>query len=229
MEPDPPALPSHPPYSAGTLLMPVLVPLLAPPLQNLDTAPQGLDTWHSFHYLAVATVLNRDRWPDGMIGSATVARFAAWGCQARGRAWLRGSKCAKSGRLKHLQDRVGIISSTGGLGKRRPVLLVERNRFVDDLAQLGKYRLFVMAVAPTVQQSGTTADKALVFVRPFNNLYVLAPWVHCWAASRRMTRASSSIERLCEVARTRRRVSRSSSRLWIAMLAMVVSSRNPTP
>ena len=35
----------------------VLVLLLAPPLQNLDTALQGLDTWHSFHYLAVATVL----------------------------------------------------------------------------------------------------------------------------------------------------------------------------
>ena len=162
--------------------MPVLVLLLAPRLQNLDTALQGRDTWHSFHYLAAVTVLNRDRWPDGMISSATVARFAARGCQARGRACLRGSKCGKSGRLKHLQDRVGIVSSTGGLGKRRPVLLVERNRFVDDLAQLGKYRLFIMAVAPTVQQSGTTADKALVFVRPFNNLYVPATWVHCWAS-----------------------------------------------
>ena len=52
----PPALPSHPPYSAGALPMPVLVLLLAPPLQNLDLALQGLDTWHSFHHLAVAPV-----------------------------------------------------------------------------------------------------------------------------------------------------------------------------
>ena len=45
-----------------------------------------LNTWHSFQYLAVVIVLNRYRQPHGMIGWATVARFAArgWGLYAVG-------------------------------------------------------------------------------------------------------------------------------------------------
>ena len=48
---------------------------ITPALQNLDVACQGLNTWHSFQYEA-----------HGMIGSATVARFAArgWGLYAVG-------------------------------------------------------------------------------------------------------------------------------------------------
>ena len=42
--------------------------LITPSLEYLDVAFQGLNTWHSFLYKA-----------DGMIGSATVARFAARG------------------------------------------------------------------------------------------------------------------------------------------------------
>ena len=49
----------------------------------------------------------------------------------------------------------------------------ERNRLFDDLAQFGKYGLLVIAVASTVEQAGTTADKAPVFVRPLDNLQVL--------------------------------------------------------
>lgn len=51
---------------------------------------QGLNTWHSFQYLAVVIFLNRHRHrhrqAHGMIGSATVARFAArgWGMDAVG-------------------------------------------------------------------------------------------------------------------------------------------------
>ena len=48
---------------------------ITPALENLDVAFQGLNTWHSFQYKA-----------HGMIGSATVARFAArgWGLYAVG-------------------------------------------------------------------------------------------------------------------------------------------------
>ena len=42
--------------------------LIFPSLEYLDVAFQGLNTWHSFLYKA-----------DGMIGAATVARFAARG------------------------------------------------------------------------------------------------------------------------------------------------------
>ena len=48
---------------------------ITPALENLDVAFQGLNIWHSFLYEA-----------HGMIGSATVARFAArgWGLYAVG-------------------------------------------------------------------------------------------------------------------------------------------------
>ena len=48
---------------------------ITPALENLDVAFQWLNTWHSFQYEA-----------HGMIGSATVARFAArgWGLYAVG-------------------------------------------------------------------------------------------------------------------------------------------------
>ena len=71
---------------------------------------------------------------------------------------------------------------TGGLGKRHPVLHVKRNHFIDNLAQLGKYGLLIIAMTPAVEQSRTTADKTLVFVRPFDNLYVLTACIHCWAS-----------------------------------------------
>ena len=34
---------------------------------------------------------------------------------------------------------------------RRPVLQVESNRFVDNLAQFGEYGLFIIAMTPTVE------------------------------------------------------------------------------
>ena len=46
-------------------------------LQNLNVTLQGLNTWHSFQYLAVVIFLNRLRQARGTIGSATVARFAS--------------------------------------------------------------------------------------------------------------------------------------------------------
>ena len=59
---------------------------ITPALQNLDVALQGLNTWHSFQYLAVVIFLNRLRQARGTIGSATVARFASrgWGMYAVG-------------------------------------------------------------------------------------------------------------------------------------------------
>ena len=59
---------------------------IIPALENLDVAFQALNTYHSFQYLAVVIVLNRYRQAHGMIGSGTVARFAArgWGMYAVG-------------------------------------------------------------------------------------------------------------------------------------------------
>ena len=42
---------------------------VTPALRNLDVAFQGLNTWHSFQYLAVVIFLNRCRQAQGLIGS----------------------------------------------------------------------------------------------------------------------------------------------------------------
>ena len=52
---------------------------IAPAMQNLDVVFQGLNTWHSFQYLAVVIFLNRLCQARGTIGSATLARFASRG------------------------------------------------------------------------------------------------------------------------------------------------------
>ena len=52
---------------------------LTPALQNLDVAFQGLNTWHSFQYLALVLFLNRYRQSVGLIGSPFVARLSARG------------------------------------------------------------------------------------------------------------------------------------------------------
>ena len=57
---------------------------VTPALQNLDVAFQGLNTWHSFQYLAVVIFLNRYRQARGLIGSPLVARFATRGARLYG-------------------------------------------------------------------------------------------------------------------------------------------------
>ena len=57
---------------------------VTPALRNLDVAFQGLNTWHSFQYLAVVIFLNRCRQAQGLIGSPRVARFATRGARLYG-------------------------------------------------------------------------------------------------------------------------------------------------
>lgn len=58
---------------------------VTPALQNLDVAFQGLNTWHSFQYLAVVIFLNRCRQAQGLIGGgARTARFATSGVRLYG-------------------------------------------------------------------------------------------------------------------------------------------------
>jgi hypothetical protein len=52
---------------------------ITPALANLDVAFQGLNTWHSFQYLAVVLYLNRVRSERGLIGSGYVARVSSSG------------------------------------------------------------------------------------------------------------------------------------------------------
>jgi hypothetical protein len=52
---------------------------ITPTLANLDVAFQGLNTWHSFQYLAVVLYLNRFRAGKGLIGSELVRRVSRRG------------------------------------------------------------------------------------------------------------------------------------------------------
>src|SRR5262249_37145523 len=52
---------------------------VTPMLANLDVAFQGLNTWHSFQYLAVVLYLNRVRTEQGLIGSPLVERVSRRG------------------------------------------------------------------------------------------------------------------------------------------------------
>ncbi|HEY7922276.1 MAG TPA: hypothetical protein VII62_03770 [Vicinamibacteria bacterium] len=65
-------------HFAKTLLIVVASVLffLTPTLANLDVAFQGLNTWHSFQYLAIVLYLNRYRAARGMIGSPFVTKVS---------------------------------------------------------------------------------------------------------------------------------------------------------
>jgi len=68
-------------HPAKTLLIVVaaLLFFLTPTLANLDVAFQGLNTWHSFQYLAIVLYLNRYRAARGLIGSELVTRVSRRG------------------------------------------------------------------------------------------------------------------------------------------------------
>ena len=68
-------------HPAKTLLIAIAAALffLTPTLANLDVAFQGLNTWHSFQYLAIVLYLNRYRAARGLIGSEFVTRVSRRG------------------------------------------------------------------------------------------------------------------------------------------------------
>jgi hypothetical protein len=68
-------------HPAKTLLVTLAAVLffLTPMLSNLDVAFQGLNTWHSFQYLALVLYLNRYRAARGLIGSELVTRVSRRG------------------------------------------------------------------------------------------------------------------------------------------------------
>jgi hypothetical protein len=68
-------------HPAKTLLVSLSAVLffLTPTLSNLDVAFQGLNTWHSFQYLAIVLYLNRYRAAKGLIGSELVTRVSRRG------------------------------------------------------------------------------------------------------------------------------------------------------
>jgi hypothetical protein len=68
-------------HPAKTLLVAIAAVLffLTPMMANLDVAFQGLNSWHSFQYLAIVLYLNRYRAARGLIGSEVVTRVSRRG------------------------------------------------------------------------------------------------------------------------------------------------------
>jgi hypothetical protein len=68
-------------HPAKTLLVTIAAVLffLTPMMANLDVAFQGLNSWHSFQYLAIVLYLNRYRAARGLIGSEVVTRVSRRG------------------------------------------------------------------------------------------------------------------------------------------------------
>jgi len=71
---------------------------IIPAFNQLDVAFQGMNTWHSFQYLAIVWLLNRQRKERGTISSAAVNR-------------LSGSENT----LRFYATLVGITALAGGL------------------------------------------------------------------------------------------------------------------
>ncbi len=65
-------------HNGKTLLVGLSAVLLftTPMLKNLDVAFQGVNTWHSFQYLAIVLYLNRFRSEKGLVGSPLVAKIS---------------------------------------------------------------------------------------------------------------------------------------------------------
>jgi hypothetical protein len=68
------------------ILLTVAVAFTIPALDNLDTAFQGLNTWHSFQYLAITFYIIKIRQQYGNLGETAplVARFSARSKDSRG-------------------------------------------------------------------------------------------------------------------------------------------------
>jgi hypothetical protein len=62
-------------------------------------------------------------------------------------------------------------------------------RFLDDPAQLIEDLSFIIAVATAENQPGRTAHVALIFLRPFDDLYIPGAVFH-FRTSRRASRAA---------------------------------------
>src|SRR5436190_16348369 len=85
-------------------------------------------------------------------------------------------RCSRSCDRQHP---VGVVSSARCRRERFAVLLVKFDRLLDNLAEFGKHRLFVVAVAPARQQTWTASDVTLIFIRPFDNLDETGAVFHC--------------------------------------------------
>ena len=98
--------------------------------------------------------------------SVTIPRASRGHCMSRCRDSLRHAGHA-------LQ-----LSSVVGVGQRPAFSLVQFHRFFDQLAQFRKHGLLVVAVTAAVEQPRTTADKALILIRPFDDFGVTGGLFH---------------------------------------------------
>ena len=91
----------------------------------------------------------------------------------------------------YLHNRVCPIVPGGCWWKWAAFNLIHLDRFFDNLAELSKNRFFIVPVATTEKQAGTTSDEALILVGPFNYLHISTSSIHNLASSIALVAARS--------------------------------------
>jgi len=102
------------------------------------------------------------------------------------RSHPRRAALVRVGCVAQLSDVLHLVREVATRRWRRKSLsiqAVERNGFLYDLAKLLKDSLFVRTVAPAVKQTWRAADKALVFLRPLDDLCVSRSIFHDFDSS----------------------------------------------
>lgn len=80
--------------------------------------------------------------------------------------------------LRDVLHLIGKVPARCRWWKRFAVFVVESDGFFDDQAQFIKHRLFDGPMAPARDEAGGTANVALVFLRPLNDLCVTRAFLH---------------------------------------------------
>jgi hypothetical protein len=82
--------------------------------------------------------------------------------------------------LQGIRDVFGkcFIPARGCRWQGFSVLLIEFYGLLNDVAQLRENLFLIAAMATTIKQAGTTADKAPVFVGSFHNLWITMGFAH---------------------------------------------------
>src|SRR6266849_5314118 len=106
-------------------------------------------------------------------------------CACRTGCWCRRGEGQRpqppargTARLRDVLHLVGEVAARCWRRERLAILVVKRDCFLYDLAQLLEDGFFVCTVAPPVNEARRTPDKALVFLRPLDNLRVPCTFLH---------------------------------------------------
>lgn len=133
------------------------------------------------------------QWVGSKIGSLMNSQSADWEFLKFTLTLSPSTKASK--RLCHFSlgglKFIGKIAPGRCRWQRLAIRLIERNSLVNDLAQFIENRALVAAVTAAKQEAWGTADVGLIFLGPFDNLYVAVTLLQAFDSS--IARAAARI------------------------------------